>query len=169
MATGIEERHDKLATDSIKFLASLAKNQYYNHLFEGDQILTNMCQKIVIPNVIVRESDEELFEDNPTDFIRRDIEGSDSSTRRRCSIDLMRSLCKHGGDREKAVTSICFNFMQTMLQDYNADRSKWALKDSTVALVIALASRAYTAQGNVSMRYHRVAFCVALWEKLGPP
>ena len=31
----------------------------------------------VIPNLQATEADEELFEDNPTDYIRKDMEGSD--------------------------------------------------------------------------------------------
>lgn len=37
-------------------------------------------------------SDEELFEDNPEEYIRRDIEGSDVDTRRRAACDLVNSL-----------------------------------------------------------------------------
>jgi len=33
-------------------------------------------------------SDEELFEDDPLDYIRRDLEGSDSDTRRRSALTL---------------------------------------------------------------------------------
>ena len=40
-----------------------------------------------------RPSDEELFEDNPEEYIRRDIEGSDVDTRRRAACDLVKALC----------------------------------------------------------------------------
>jgi len=39
-------------------------------------------------------SDEELFEDNPEEYIRRDIEGSDVDTRRRAACDLVKALSK---------------------------------------------------------------------------
>lgn len=39
-------------------------------------------------------SDEELFEDNPDEYIRRDIEGSDVDTRRRAACDLVKVLSK---------------------------------------------------------------------------
>lgn len=39
-------------------------------------------------------SDEELFEDNPEEYIRRDIEGSDVDTRRRAACDLVKVLSK---------------------------------------------------------------------------
>lgn len=38
------------------------------------------------------ESDEELFEDNPEEYIRRDMEGSDVETRRRAACDLVKVL-----------------------------------------------------------------------------
>ena len=39
-------------------------------------------------------SDEELFEDNPEEYIRRDIEGSDVDTRRKAACDLVKALGK---------------------------------------------------------------------------
>jgi len=35
-----------------------------------------------------------LFEDNPEEYIRRDIEGSDVDTRRRAACDLVKALSK---------------------------------------------------------------------------
>ena len=49
---------------------------------------------IVIPNIKFREEDEELFEDNPIEYIRCDIEGSDSDTRRRTACELVKGLRK---------------------------------------------------------------------------
>lgn len=43
----------------------------------------------------VAESDSELFEDNPEEYIRRDIEGSDVDTRRRAACDLVKVLSKY--------------------------------------------------------------------------
>lgn len=38
--------------------------------------------------------DEEMFEDNPDEYIRRDIEGSDVDTRRKAACDLIKVLAK---------------------------------------------------------------------------
>lgn len=40
-------------------------------------------------------SDEELFEDNPEEYTRKDIEGSDVDTRRRAACDLVNTLSQH--------------------------------------------------------------------------
>lgn len=41
------------------------------------------------------DSDYELFEENPEEYIRRDIEGSDVDTRRRAACDLVKVLSKY--------------------------------------------------------------------------
>lgn len=49
---------------------------------------------IVLIFIFIIASDEELFEDNPEEYIRRDIEGSDVDTRRRAACDLVKALSK---------------------------------------------------------------------------
>jgi hypothetical protein len=45
------------------------------------ETLKSICEKIVIPNLMFRDEDEELFEDNPLEYLRRDVEGSDTGAR----------------------------------------------------------------------------------------
>lgn len=45
------------------------------------------------------ESDMELFEDNPEEYVRRDIEGSDVDTRRRAACDLVKTLAQRYEDK----------------------------------------------------------------------
>lgn len=54
-------------------------------------------------------SDEELFEDNPEEYIRRDIEGSDVDTRRRAACDLVKSLSRYF---EPQMTQIFAQYVQ---------------------------------------------------------
>ena len=51
-----------------------------------------VCEKIVIPNLQLREEDEEMFELDWVEYVRRDAEGSDSDTRRRAATDLVKAL-----------------------------------------------------------------------------
>lgn len=48
---------------------------------QEEATLRAICDKIIMPNIFLRDSDEEAFEDNAIEFIRQDIEGSDSDTR----------------------------------------------------------------------------------------
>ena len=58
------------------------------------------------------EADEESFTDNPEDYIRRDMEGSDVDTRRRAACDLVRALSKLF---EGPVISNFSQYVQAML------------------------------------------------------
>lgn len=59
---------------------------YYTHvsivtqLFNSDDTLKQVCENVVIPSITLRDSDAEMFEDNPQEYIKRDIEGSDRYT-----------------------------------------------------------------------------------------
>lgn len=54
--------------------------------------LPQVCANIIIPNLRVRDEDEDVFEFNYVEYIRRDTEGSDSDTRRRAACELVKSL-----------------------------------------------------------------------------
>jgi exportin-2 (importin alpha re-exporter) len=72
-----------------------------------------------MPNIGFRSQDEELFEDNPEEWIRRDLEGSDQATRRRAACDLIRSLSRNF---EKPITEIFGAHINTALERY---KGKW--------------------------------------------
>lgn len=71
----------KLVCSGITFLTSVSTSVHYT-LFEQAGAIQNIVEKIIIPNIRLRDDDEEMFEMNPQEYIRRDIEGSDTDTRR---------------------------------------------------------------------------------------
>lgn len=73
---------DNLAMSAIRFLTTISRSVHYK-LLQPQDVLKQVCESILIPNLRVRDEDEELFDMNPLDYIRRDQEGSDSDTRRR--------------------------------------------------------------------------------------
>lgn len=125
-------KHDVLATTSIRFLTSLIEKRMHQDLFKDEATLRQIIGKIVIPNLMFRESDEEKFEDDPRDYILMEVEGSDSESRRKCSQDLLRGMCRHFG---KQTTSICSEHVGSMLSEYSADpNGKWKAKDAAVCI-----------------------------------
>ncbi len=130
----MEPKFDNLATSGIKFLTSVSSKKFNMGLF-SDQALQEIIQQIIVKNLTAREFDEELFEDNPTDYIRKDMEGSDQDTRRRCAIELVRSLLKFFGPK---VSEICNAYIAGMLEDYRKTLD-WHAKDSALHLVLACA------------------------------
>lgn len=95
MTSSSEQKNDALVSICIKFISNLVAKSWNKELISDESTLNEFCEKIVLPNVLLRDNDEELFEDSPIEYIRRDIEGSDSETRRAAVCDLVRSLCKH--------------------------------------------------------------------------
>ena len=94
MNHGPEVKYDLLTSNAIQFLASVADRKQYKSLFEDQGTLASICEKIIVPNIQLRECDVELFEDNAEEFIRRDLEGSDVDTRRRAACDLVKGLSR---------------------------------------------------------------------------
>ncbi|XP_022090609.1 exportin-2-like [Acanthaster planci] len=142
VSTNNQVKYDLLVSNAIQFLASVANRDHYKNLFDDPAVLTSICEKVIVPNMEFRASDEELFEFNPEEYIRRDIEGSDIDTRRRAACDLVRSLCKFF---EATVTQIFSSYVTTMLQLYASNPSvNWKSKDAAIYLVTSLASKSKT-------------------------
>ena len=67
---------------------------------------------VITDHVFIAESDVELFEDNPFQYIRADVEGSDAETRRRSASDFVRALCKV---KEQSVSTIFSNYLGNLI------------------------------------------------------
>lgn len=146
--TGVEVKYDLLVSNAIKFLASVAERTSYKALFETEGTLSSLCERVIIPNMEFRDADEEAFEDNPEEYIRRDIEGSDVDTRRRAACDLVRALSKLF---EATVIQNFSIYVQHMLSEYTKDPShNWKNKDAAIFLVTSLAAKAQTQKLGVT-------------------
>jgi len=146
--TPLMAKYDDLVVIAIKFLAMLVGNVRQIHLFQTAGALKDICEKIVIPNLRMREYDFESFEDNPMEYIRRDIEGSDSDTRRRMSCDMVRKMCKNF---EAETTQLCSVIMDSLLSTYSSNPSgNWHAMDTAITLMIALAVKGQTVKDGVS-------------------
>ncbi|XP_062512936.1 exportin-2-like [Corticium candelabrum] len=142
VTTGLQVKYDLLVSNAIQFLASVAERANYKQLFESEDTLRGICEKVVVPNIHFRDSDEEVFEDNPEEYIRRDIEGSDIDTRRRAACDLVRALCRHF---EAPVIEIFSSYVTSLLTEYSKSPvANWRSKDAAIYLVTSLATRSKT-------------------------
>ena len=146
--TGAEPKYDLLISCAIKFLTTVADRPANRTIFEGPGVLDNLCSNVIIPNMQFRTSDEELFEDNPEEFIRRDIEGSDIDTRRRAACDLVKSLSRYF---EPQITSIFGQYIESMLETFKANPNQnWRSKDAAVYLVTSMAVKGSTARAGTT-------------------
>ena len=135
-------RYDIVINSAMKFLTSVVKKPWHKQLFQDENTQRAICEKIVVQNVMLRETDEEDFEDNPIEYIRRDIEGADADSRRRSACDLVQGLCVN---YEKSVTGICGNYVNILLGEYGKNPSQeWKKKDAAITLVLALSAKGTT-------------------------
>ncbi|XP_034196637.1 chromosome segregation 1 [Osmia lignaria lignaria] len=147
-STGQQPKYDTLVSNALQFLATVADRGQYRYLFVDPGTLSCICEKVIIPNMKFRESDNELFEDNPEEYIRRDIEGSDVDTRRRAACDLVKVLSKYF---EAKIMEIFGAYIQVMLQNYaEKPTENWRSKDAAIYLVTSSASKAQTQKHGVT-------------------
>jgi len=142
-----DTRYDRLAISGIDFLRGVSGGVFHTH-FADKQVLNSMCERIIVPNIMIREDDEELFEDNPRDYIRRDMEGSNALTRRRAVSEFILALRQH---YEQPVTELLVSLAQQLLAKYAADRSgQWAAKDAAIFLITSVSVKVSTTLTGVT-------------------
>ena len=139
---GSETKYDILVSRALQFLTSVARIKQHAEAFNNEQTLGQVVEKVILPNLSLRESDVELFEDEPIEFIRRDLEGSDSDTRRRAATDFLRQLMEQF---EQLVSSVVIRYIQHYLQSYSSNPAEnWKSKDTAVYLFTSIAAKGST-------------------------
>ena len=136
---GLESKYDILVSKALQFLSSVTRIQQHAQTFNNEANMGQVIERVILPNLALRDSDLELFEDEPIEFIRRDLEGSDNDTRRRAATEFLRSLLQHF---ERMVTDVVFRYIQHYLADYSSNPAKnWRSKDTAVYLYSSIASK----------------------------
>lgn len=140
--TGPEPKNDILVSKALQFLTSVGGIKEQAQTFNNPNIQNQIIEKVILPNVALRDSDIEMFEDEPIEFIRRDLEGSDSETRRRAAGDFLRQL---SDQFEQSTTQIALTYVQKCLQDFaSSPQENWRSKDTAVSLYFATAAKGAT-------------------------
>jgi exportin-2 (importin alpha re-exporter) len=135
MAQTASPTRGQLAVTAIRFLTTVAESVHHA-LFGSPEAMKQICDSVVVPNLRLRDDDEELFEGNWVEYVRRDSEGSDADTLRRAACRLLRGLAANYRDQVAALVSAQ---VQQMLAAYAADRvNNWKEKDAAIYLVISL-------------------------------
>ncbi|KAJ6621313.1 importin alpha re-exporter [Mycena sp. CBHHK59/15] len=158
---------DGLVSQSLRFLSATIRSNHYTSLFSSSTLST-IIQSIIVPNVLFRLSDEEMFTDDPLEFIRLSLfdsasassaglasGGADGRTRRQAAADVLKALVGSGFERE--ATTEVEKWVQMGLAQYNSatvqDRVEgqgWKAKDGAVYLMMAVATRGSTSQQGVT-------------------
>jgi exportin-2 (importin alpha re-exporter) len=136
---GEETKYDILVSKALQFLTAVTRLPQHAQAFNNPDTLGQVVEKVILPNLQLRDSDMELFEDEPIEFIRRDLEGSDSDTRRRASTDFLRGLM---AQYEDLVTNVVFKYIDHFLKQFAANpQANWRAKDTAVYLYSSVAAK----------------------------
>jgi exportin-2 (importin alpha re-exporter) len=136
---GLEPKYDVLVSKALNFLTSTTGNPQQAQPFNDVGVLAQVVEKVILPNISLRDSDIEMFEDEPIEFIRRDLEGSDSETRRRAATDFLRKLMEQF---EAPVTNVVMNYIKQYLAVYSKKpKETWRSKDTAVYLFCSIAAK----------------------------
>lgn len=149
-----QKRFDPLVNSAVKFLTSVVKKEQFKHLFGNEAALHAICEKVIIPQLKLRESDIETFEFNPQDYIRMDIEGSDVDTRRRTAVDFIHGLTMH---YEAQISTILKGYVTNMLKEYETKRKTengFIIKDAAMYIVLALSAKSHTTHAHTHTHIH---------------
>jgi len=153
-----QERNDQLVAKGIHFLSSAAATHWQQSPFDDQNVLSGICLKVVFPNIVLRDSDMELFEENPLEYVRRDMEAADQETRRRSCMDLVKAM---GRLNEAKVTEILIGYIQALLDQARQaqaanQQSAERYKDACIYLCIAMAVRGQTQREGVMVTNQNV-------------
>jgi len=153
VTTNQDIQNDTLVSTAIRYLVTVAERPESRSLFQDTNVLNLLCQRVIIPNMTFRELDQELFEDDPEEYVKRDIEGSDVDTRRRAACDLVQALSKF---LESQLIEIFGRYIGEMLKSYETNRAvNWKHKDLAIFLYSAMAIKGSTRQhGTVAVSPH---------------
>lgn len=136
---GRQTKNDILVSKALQFLTAVTSSTEHAQAFNDDSTLSQVVERVILPNLTLRDSDMELFEDEPIEFIRRDLEGSDSDTRRRAATDFLRQLM---AKFEGMVSTVVLRYIDHYLSDYAQNpASNWKSKDTAVYLYSSIAAR----------------------------
>ena len=146
---GPAEKYDVIVSKAIGFLSTVVRMGNQRELFQADSTLEQFCTAIILPNIQLRDIDEEIFEDNPMEYIRRDLEQSiEIDTRRRAACEFVRALLEQFSTQ---ITAICSRHIQAYLAEFQANPMvNWRRKDAAIYLLTSIAAQSSTMQHGVS-------------------
>lgn len=143
---GPETKFDLLVSKALHFLTAVSGIRKHAENFHNEAILEQVVQKAILPSISLRDSDIEQFEDEPIEYIRKNLEGSDIDTRRRAATEFLRKLLQQFED---LVTQVVGKYVNHYLSRYSENpKDEWKSKDAAVYLFSAIAARGVVTAGS---------------------
>ncbi|KIH58335.1 Importin-beta protein, partial [Ancylostoma duodenale] len=71
--TGSETRFDGMVCSALEFLSIISQKPHYESYFVGEGVLQTIAQDVCVKNMQLRQEDLEMFEDEPIEYMKKDI------------------------------------------------------------------------------------------------
>ncbi|KAI0244255.1 importin-alpha export receptor [Massospora cicadina] len=148
VSVGPQPKYDMLTCQTLRFIGMVIRRRSETEYFESPEAVSLLCEKVIIPNGALREADMALFEDEPLEFVRNELDGSHSGSRRQACSELIRSLVFRFED---TLASVFTEYYNAFLARYAQNpRENWKDKDTAIFLFCAIAVKAQTAQSGAT-------------------
>lgn len=139
-----QPKYDLLAVKLLDFLSSVVRNPGLQHIFNNEQAFDEIIRKLILPNIVFRELDEEQFEDEPIQFVRSDLEGSEFESRRKSATDFLRELKEVNS---QLITTKVMSYVNDFLSQL---KDNWKNKDIAIYLFTSLATKGSITNAGVT-------------------
>lgn len=130
-----QPKFDLLIVKCLQFLTSVCKLSNYQNIFNNESSLNEILDKIILPNIYLRDVDLETFEDEPVNYVRFDLEGSEFDSRRKSATDFLRELKEVNNE---LLTGMVMKYVDNFLSNSSAN---WQNKDIAIYLFTSLAAK----------------------------
>eukprot|EP00923_Selenidium_pygospionis_P007136 GHVN01012259.1.p1 GENE.GHVN01012259.1~~GHVN01012259.1.p1 ORF type:complete len:1051 (-),score=214.76 GHVN01012259.1:674-3826(-) len=154
-------KNDAAVIAGLRFVSSCAFTNWEvpHNVFDDEAMFSHIVNVGVIPNVNLSLEELNMMEDDPQEFIRRDIEGNENFTRRSAAMTLIRALNK---SHDKKITTLLSSHVTSLLQASAASGTvppptgmtaeQWSevMKTAAIFLITALSIKSATRLKGVS-------------------
>lgn len=134
------KQNEKLVQVVIRYLSEMSTFPDLVEFFRG--IMLQLFTLLIVPNISITEDDLEEYEMEPEQYIKNDLEESDTETRRRQCMKFVQSLSKRFANE---VNGLIGDFVNQLLQEYSVNPQKeWIKKTTVLNLIITASISTYT-------------------------
>ena len=104
--------------------------------------MISLFSLLIVPNISINEDDIEEYEGEPEQYVRNDLEESDTETRRRQCMKFVQALSRRFGNE---VNGLIGDYVHNLMGDYTANReNEWIKKTTVLNLIITASIAQYT-------------------------
>lgn len=131
---------ERLVFAMLRYIGDCSSIQKYQELIKSN--LQIVFSVLILPNISITQDDIDEFEDDPDQYIKNDLEESDSETRRRQCMKFVQQLSRRFQIEMNALIGQQINML---MQNYAQNKvQNWIQKATMLNLLITSSIGCYT-------------------------